>query len=335
MSKKTQNIKETQDINSIRLNADFIRELLIPLSTFVENIKDLEKVFVELAKILNMNHISLYKILDSGEVEVLSEYSNKINKTKTDNSLKKNINLRVASQTGKVSSIPMPNFGDNIVIPVGMDSLFLGAGDYKNSREIAKIENSLFELVAGVIANALRSMKLIDQANTDKLTGLLNRNALDKYIYESKNPFDRELPNPMALCMLDIDNFKRFNDTFGHNVGDKVLRHVADLCKSYFGDVNKVYRFGGEEITFIIHDQFGININKYIDDIRKKISETPLIYEGISYQVNASIGIYTFHEQDLQKKDFKFFALKFADQALYIAKEGGRNKISVYDRRVG
>jgi len=69
-------------------------------------------------------------------------------------------------------------------VPVGMDNLFFAAGDSRHSRDIARIENSLFELVASVIANALRSMKLIEQANTDKLTGLLNRNALDKYIYE-------------------------------------------------------------------------------------------------------------------------------------------------------
>jgi diguanylate cyclase (GGDEF)-like protein len=61
-------------------------------------------------------------------------------------------------------------------------------------------------------------MNLINQANTDKLTGLLNRNALDKYLYEGKNPFDRELSNPLALCMLDIDHFKNFNDTYGHDV---------------------------------------------------------------------------------------------------------------------
>jgi diguanylate cyclase (GGDEF)-like protein len=86
-------------------------------------------------------------------------------------------------------------------------------------------------------------MKLIEQANTDKLTGLLNRNALDKYIYEGKNPFDRKLGQPLAICMLDIDHFKRFNDAYGHHIGDQVLHHVASLVQQYFGEKNKVYRF--------------------------------------------------------------------------------------------
>lgn len=65
-----------------------------------------------------------------------------------------------------------------------------------------------------MVANTLRSLKLIHQANTDKLTGLLNRNALEKYLHEGTNPFDRQLTDPKALCMLDIDHFKKFNDQY-------------------------------------------------------------------------------------------------------------------------
>lgn len=80
MNKENETNLMNQDLNTIRLNADFIRELLVPLSTFVEDISGLEKVFDELAKILNMNHINLYKVLDNGEYETLCEYSNNANK---------------------------------------------------------------------------------------------------------------------------------------------------------------------------------------------------------------------------------------------------------------
>ncbi|EKE27456.1 MAG: diguanylate cyclase [uncultured bacterium (gcode 4)] len=334
MKQPIQNIHKNQDLNFIRLNADFIRELLIPLSTFIENINGLEKVFWELAKILNMNHISLYKILDSWDFEILCEYSIMPSQINRDLTVKRNANLFIASKLWRVSAIPMPNFWDNIVIPVWIDNLYLAAWDSKVSREIAKIENSLFELVAWVVANTIRSMKLIHQANTDKLTGLLNRNALDKYIYEGKNPFDRELSNPEALCMLDIDHFKKFNDTYWHDIWDKVLKHVADLCKDYFWDENKVYRFGWEEIIFIIHKSWN-SIAEYVDGVRKKIADTPLVFEGVSYEVKASIGIYTLQEHDLHKKDFKYSALKFADQVLYEAKESWRNQVKVFKRRAG
>lgn len=327
--KNRTNFKNTENSSSIALNTEFIKELLIPLSTFVENISDLEKIFHELSILLNMNHIALYKVDNDWTFENLCNFW----RIDTNNIIKKNINLYISSTTWKVSTIPMPNFWDNIVVPVWIDNLFLAWWDSRSSRELARIENSMFELVAWVIANAFRSMKLIEQANTDKLTWLLNRNALDKYIFEWNNPFDRPLGNPIALCMLDIDHFKRFNDTFWHNVWDKVLRHVADITRNYFDWDNRVYRFGWEEITLIIHEFSWDNLFKYIDWVRKKISETPLIYEWIEYSVNVSIWIYEFRKEDYNVKDSKFFAFKYADKALYEAKEWWRNQVRIFDRR--
>jgi diguanylate cyclase (GGDEF)-like protein len=133
--------------------------------------------------------------------------------------------------------------------------------------------------------------------------------------------------------MLDIDHFKNFNDTYGHDVWDKVLRHVADLCKDYFWEENKVYRFWWEEIIFIIHNQHWNSIEEYIDDLRKKIADTALVYDGKSYEVKASIWIYTLLENDKYEKDFKHSALKYADQVLYEAKEWWRNRVKVFKRR--
>lgn len=315
--------------NSMLIHADFMKELLVPLSTYVENLEDLNKIFSELALILNMRRITLYKMNNDWTSEIICE-----NERRSEVIIKAidSINLFIAWKTNKISAIPLPKFWDNIVIPVGIDNLFLAAGDSESSREIEKIENSLFELVATVISNALRSMKLIEQANTDKLTGLLNRNALDKYIYEWKNPFNRNVPDPKAICMLDIDHFKRFNDTFGHDVGDKVLNHVASVCKEYFWEKNLVYRFWWEEMTFVIMQDSKFTIKNYVDKLRKKISETPLIYEWKSYQVNVSIWIFIFDKKENINPDAKFFAIKYADQALYKAKESWRNKVWVFNK---
>jgi hypothetical protein len=239
----TAHSKKQHDPNSIEIHADFVKELLIPLSTFVEKLQDLEEMFAELSQILSMKQILLYRVNEDGTYDAVSGYGSSLHHS-IGNALTKNINLYLAWKLNRTSCIPLPKFGDNIVVPVGIDGLFLAAGDSRHSREIARVENSLFELVACVIANALRSMRLIEQANTDKLTGLLNRNALDKYIFEGRNPFDRPLGEPVAICMLDIDHFKRFNDTYGHHIGDKVLQHVAQVCKNYFADKGKVYRFG-------------------------------------------------------------------------------------------
>jgi len=174
MSTRKTNIPETKEQTRIEVHMDFLQELLVPLSTFVGDIEDLEIMFAELAGILSMKHIALYRVSEEGLVEAVCGYgpsSIRVHGAPT----VKNMNLHIAWKSNKISSIPMPNFGDNIVIPIEIDNLFLAAGDTRHSRVIAKVENTLFELVSKIIANSLRSMKLIEQANTDKLTGLLNR----------------------------------------------------------------------------------------------------------------------------------------------------------------
>jgi len=131
--------------------------------------------------------------------------------------------------------------------------------------------------------------------------------------------------------MLDIDHFKRFNDTFGHHVGDQVLKHVAKVAASALGAENRLYRFGGEEMSGIISQNSEADLFTLTDKMRKAIAETPLQYEGISYPITASVGLYLFTQEDESKKDAKFFALKYADKALYRAKDTGRNKTVAYE----
>lgn len=325
--------KKENESTRIRLHIDFVRELLVPLSTFICDIRDLEVMFCELATALDMKQIILYKANETGFFDTMCWYGPSTIYVRG-KKMVSNINLYIAWKTGKISSLPLPKFGDNIVIPVGIDGLFLAAGDNRHSREVTKIENALFELCAGIVANALRSMKLIDQANTDKLTGLKNRSALDKYIYEWKNPFDKIIPDPIALCMLDIDFFKRFNDTFWHHVWDQVLKHVAAVCEEYLWSKNQAYRFGWEELTFIIHSLDDSSLYDYVDWLRLVLEKTPLNYDNVSYPITASIWIYEFAEKDTRIKDAKFFSLKYADKALFRAKETGRNKVCIYDESI-
>ena len=330
--KNTPKSATTSEKASIELHLDFFKQLLVPLGTFISQLQDLDAVFKELVPILHMRHISLYRVDAQGTISTVCSIGKKETSAKNTEILK-NMNLYIAWKKNTISSIPMPSEGDNIVMPVGVDNLFLAAGDSSESRDIARVETTLFQLVGSVIANMLRSMMLIEQANTDKLTTLLNRGALDKYIYEGKDPFGKPLDMPKALCMLDIDHFKRFNDTFGHHVGDQVLKHVADTVRTQAGDGNFTYRFGGEEITVVIHDTTARSSEQIAEDIRRTIETTPLMYEGISYPVTISVGVYEFEETLLEKKDAKFFALKYADTALYRAKEGGRNKVCLYAER--
>jgi hypothetical protein len=107
--KITSKKSKIQDSASIQIHADFMRELLVPLSTFVETLHDLEEMFAELAQILSMKQILLYRVSDNGEYEVVSGYGSS-GKQVAGLKVLKNMNLYVAWKLNKTSSMPLPNF---------------------------------------------------------------------------------------------------------------------------------------------------------------------------------------------------------------------------------
>lgn len=308
--------------DSILIHYEFIKELLRPLSESIYDIKKLESIFLELAKVLDVRGIFLYEISNDWEYKTVCSFWNMID-TPLNWNVILDMNLYLSWKLKKTSSIPLPKSWSNIVIPVWVDWLFLAAGWNKKSRDIEKVENSIFELTAKVIANSLKSIALITQANTDKLTCVKNRNALDKLILEWKNTFGVKIDSPIALCMLDIDFFKKFNDTYWHDIWDLVLKHTASVCSNALWETNEVYRFWWEEFTIVIYKPEW-DLSNYIDSVRQAIAETPMIKDGASYNITVSIWVREIWDETHTQ------ALKLADKALYTAKEWWRNRISIY-----
>ena len=158
--------------------------------------------------------------------------------------------------------------------------------------------------------------KLEHNANHDELTGLLNRRA---FIARSTDRLRG--PGHHALLLLDIDWFKRINDTYGHAAGDEALRHVASILRHNAPGDGVVARLGGEEFVAIFGWMHISEVRQAAEKIRKCLQDTPFVFDGGSIPLTTSIGAAVARDDDTIDK-----LLHRADEALYAAKKGGRNQ---------
>ncbi len=159
-------------------------------------------------------------------------------------------------------------------------------------------------------------------ARTDGLTGLLNRRSFDN---ELNNLMENASNSNHSLMILDLDHFKKVNDTFGHVVGDNVIRFTAQLIKKHLDDHHIAARYGGEELAAILPETDLEKSHAIAEKIRATLASSKLKQKNNDQSIGtitASIGITSLQQQDTPES---FIAR--ADEALYKAKESGRNKV--------
>lgn len=189
---------------------------------------------------------------------------------------------------------------------------------------------NLFQVFANQMAialsNAASVRKLEQLATTDGLTGCLNKRAfleeLERAIRASER-FDRKL----SLIVTDIDHFKRVNDTYGHGVGDQVIKKLGELLRAAKRETDIVARFGGEEFCVLCEETDTEGARLLAERIRIELAAITFQTEKGPLQVTASLGVATFPHH--AKTDEALF--EKADQALYAAKNGGRNQVCIFD----
>ena len=159
---------------------------------------------------------------------------------------------------------------------------------------------------------------LTDMSITDSLTGLQNRTVLDVTLENAINLSKRENKS-MTLLMIDIDNFKNINDSFGHPVGDEVLKCVSTLMKESFRKTDALFRVGGEEFLVLLRDSNRTNSVMVAERLRETIAKTELIREQ---KVTISVGVSEL-KSHTQWKDW----LSDCDKRLYKAKELGKTRV--------
>lgn len=202
-------------------------------------------------------------------------------------------------------------------------ALVLGQGEDKdlNRLHVWYAEaDTLRGAVQVVLAQHRQQMKRMNQQSmTDPLTGLMNRRALDEAIEEVQT--DR---SPVAVIALDLDHFKRINDTFGHAAGDQALIAVAQVLRHSLRGQDKAYRTGGEEFIALLHTSSADVAREVAQRIRVALSARPMP-EGVG-KVTASAGIalWPWKEASLAS------VLEQADEALYASKHAGRDRVTVW-----
>ncbi|MDT7602437.1 MAG: hypothetical protein QOF61_434 [Acidobacteriota bacterium] len=164
-----------------------------------------------------------------------------------------------------------------------------------------------------------------EAAFTDHLTGLANRRRFERQL-EREVSRTRRFERPFCLLLLDIDLFKRVNDSYGHDVGDEVLRRLANTLQAGTRGIDTAARIGGEEFAVILTETDFEHALEVAERLRVSVSETPVPFEG---HITVSIGLAEFNTEAHDAREL--FAA--ADSALYEAKRRGRDRVCCFDGR--
>lgn len=164
--------------------------------------------------------------------------------------------------------------------------------------------------------NILQSM-----ATTDMLTGLINRRYFDRRLIEEIARARRHNSN-LTLAMFDIDHFKRVNDTYGHTVGDKILKELGKIVLNNTRESDVSARYGGEEFALILPETTQIEASDLLERIRELIADYAFVKDDTPVMVTISVGIAQYHP-DYNLETF----IEQADACLYQAKNTGRNRV--------
>jgi diguanylate cyclase (GGDEF)-like protein len=190
--------------------------------------------------------------------------------------------------------------------------------------QLTKVEGELLSLLSTNIAVALDNVSQLaivtQQSLRDGLTGLANRRSFDERLRQHLGESDR-FGQQTSLILLDVDHFKRINDGYGHDVGDRVLIAVAQAVATGVRSIDLCARYGGEELAVLLPQTHLQSAVEVAERLRRSIASIVLPTERGEVRVTASFGVASYPES-VGTQDALFVA---ADRALYGAKHAGRN----------
>ncbi|MEA2099542.1 MAG: GGDEF domain-containing protein [Campylobacterota bacterium] len=325
-------IKELSDIYKFKktIELDETRVIIYTRITDILKIKYQIKCF----SLYEINNISkerrLIYISDDG-VTICDNSVNKevlqcrAHRTKTDVISNEFVNLCQTCTANNLQYICIPFQINND------NSLVLSITD-EREEEIGRINGLIpsirnyLEAAKPVIESRILMDKLRDTSLKDGMTGLYNRRFLEEFIDQVMHQAIRE-QETYSVLMLDVDWFKMVNDTYGHDIGDKVIVEIGKLLKSSIRESDLAIRYGGEEFVVMLHNATEEGTIKIASLIHEKFAS--LVFDvgnGETIQKTMSIGIANFPNDG----DTIWKCIKYADTALYVAKTTGRNKIVNY-----
>lgn len=193
----------------------------------------------------------------------------------------------------------------------------------ENARLYSDAQKELAERIEAEQKLLVLQKELEEQAIRDSLTGLYNRRFLDETLARELSRAERDKYS-VSVVMLDLDHFKMFNDTYGHDVGDMMLKQLGKLLSSQVRAGDIACRFGGEEFVVVMPKASLTVARQRANDWRSKFETQVLIHEGevLTATLSAGVAVYPLHGTSSDE------IIRKADQAMYAAKAAGRNQVN-------
>ena len=224
--------------------------------------------------------------------------------------------------TGVKSLLCMP-----VLINAGEMPELIGVLYFENNLTTHAFTQERIETLEIISLSAAGRLELSRKAVTDGLTGLYNHDYFQNTL-QQEMLLARRKGRDLSLIMIDIDHFKQFNDKWGHQAGDQVLREVSATIKSNCRGSDIVARYGGEEIILLLHETDPSSAMILAKHLRRKIEEMVVSYAGqarLNVTISAGVAGFPLHAKDRKN------LIKKADEALYCSKENGRNRVTLAD----
>jgi len=223
-------------------------------------------------------------------------------------------------QDARLALVPIVFLTSRRTLADEMEGLRAGGDDFL----FKPVEQS--HLLQVVLTRAERGRRIRELVHRDGLTGLLNHATLMAEL-EHAIAFSARHGEPLCFLMLDLDHFKRINDTHGHLTGDQVLMHVASVFRKSIRGSDLIGRYGGEEFGIILRRCPPANGRELAEKLRTALVSTPVkLRDGTEIAPRVSIGVATFIGEEERSADEITGA---ADRALYMAKASGRNRVEM------
>lgn len=227
--------------------------------------------------------------------------------------------------------LPNLSAGFYVCLPLVAQGQAFGLMHLQGNKEVTPLVGDQLLLLARTMANhislALANLKLREtlrqQVIRDPLTGLFNRRYLDETL-EREIPRVRRKRATLGVIMLDLDHFKRFNDTYGHQAGDGLLQTLGKFLETQVRQEDIACRYGGEEFVLIMPEASLDVAQQRAEEIRREVPHLQVVHQGHSLEsTTVSLGVAIFPDHGATGED----VLRAADDAMYKAKAAGRNRV--------
>jgi len=307
-----------------QLSYDIVSERNIPLKKALDEL--LQKQGDQLSE---QNLLDLYKRFFATDEKALEEHRQQLEE------LIKSIQSRFSDSKGETSDYldSLNHFSEVLSDTKNPDNLATEVQKVREDTQSVERSQHQFDAQMSDMMGEIESLRnelkqTREESLTDVLTGLANRRAFDWKLDEIINEQSGKSPI-FSVVIADIDHFKKFNDTYGHLVGDKVLKYVGKVIKACVKGKDMAARFGGEEFTVLLPDTDISGAEKLAEQLRSAIAKINLVDKNANEdygKVTISLGVSQYKTSEQSQE-----MLERADRALYRAKDKGRNRVEKAD----